>query len=625
MNGSKKPKLPAYNIHKFSMLAGPLKRRPNKPDYSVEFKNVNEGDINFYKYWSQLLAYGAMMIALALAVILFQPSNWVVVKYPVSPNYVENWAMLICLMILQVCVIVRTFSATRSTLKAKNPVPVGAPKGLKVAFCTTRSPGEPVEMAMKTLLAAQKIKYSAGSVDVWLLDETGDNELQMFCIDNKIHYFSRSGIKHWNVEPIKNSLIRRMLFSFNNENWTDGSTKKVLAKENDLHFGARTKHGNYNSWLDYLELSNIDYDILAGVDTDQVPFKNYLQRILGYFNDPDVAYAVGPQVYGNSRGNLSGLVSRWAESQASFFQSTIQRAANTSSSAMFVGTNYAIRLKTLRQIGGFKPCITEDMATGLAIHAEKNPETNLNWKSVYTPDVLAVGEGPDFWAPYFTQQWRWAAGTFDTWRTQVWKCFFKLSPRVMLHYLLILSFYPMAALTWAIAIISGSIYLLTGGSAINAPWGQFLSLYLMAAVMQLSLYFWNRRYNVSPHEAAGSYGVSGMLMTTLAAPIYLSALIGVLIGKKSKFVVTQKGADLDNTDSLSTFRIHLMWAVLEIGLLIYGISKRRYNFGLVIWSAGILLTCMLPFILSMMRLVKDRPIRLNKLTVPMKGALRHAQ
>jgi cellulose synthase/poly-beta-1,6-N-acetylglucosamine synthase-like glycosyltransferase len=602
------------------MLAGPLAKRPNNTNYKVEYKSVNDGDINFYKYWSQLLAYGAMILAIAFGLVLFKPSNWVVIKYPVSPNYIENWAMLGCLVTLQMCVIIRTFSATRATLKAKNPVPITAPKGLRVAFCTTRAPGEPIEMAMKTLLAAKKIKYSAGKVDVWLLDETGNGELQIFCIQNNIHYFSRSGIKKWNTEPVKHAYIKRILYSFN----IMYPNSQEASEANDQHFNARTKHGNFNSWMQYLKLCEIDYDILAGVDTDQVPLSNYLTRILGYFNDPNVAYAVGPQVYGNCSPGLNGLVSRWAESQASFFQSTIQRAANTSSSAMFVGTNYAIRLKALKQIGGFKPCITEDMATGLAIHAELNPETKVHWKSVYTPDVLAVGEGPDVWSSYFTQQWRWAAGTFDTWRNQVWKYLFKLPPRAMLHYLLILSFYPMAALTWIIAVTSSSIYLLTGGSAINAPLGQFISLYLMAAVMQLSLYFWNRRYNVSPHEAAGSYGVSGMILTTLAAPIYVSAFIGVLFGRRAKFVVTQKDSNLKNPDRLSTFRIHLGWAVAETVILAYGIINRRNNLGLLIWSGGILLPCLLPFTLGMVQLFRGRTISFQKVKLPLEGSVRHA-
>ena len=55
--------------------------------------------------------------------------------------------------------------------------------------------------------------------------------------------------------------------------------------------------------------------------------------------------------------------------------------------------------------------ITEDAATSIRWHASRNPATGRRWASVYTPDVLAVGEGPSTWADYFVQQNRWARGT----------------------------------------------------------------------------------------------------------------------------------------------------------------------------------------------------------------------
>ena len=84
--------------------------------------------------------------------------------------------------------------------------------------------------------------------------------------------------------------------------------------------------------------------------------------------------------------------------------------ATGSASAMFVGTNNAVRISALRAIGGLQDSITEDAATSIVWHAARNPETGARWKSVYTPDVLAVGEGPTTWRDFFTQQHRWACG-----------------------------------------------------------------------------------------------------------------------------------------------------------------------------------------------------------------------
>ena len=50
------------------------------------------------------------------------------------------------------------------------------------------------------------------------------------------------------------------------------------------------------------------------------------------------------------------------------------------------------------------------------------------WRSVYTPDVLAVGEGPSAWTDFFTQQMRWSRGTYETILKQYWKALFTLPP-----------------------------------------------------------------------------------------------------------------------------------------------------------------------------------------------------
>lgn len=538
-------------------------------------------DRRVYRYWTRVVAYGALLLTLGLAFLLFQPAHWIALQQPASNLNPFNWAMLVCLILLQLFLIIGTYSATRSTVKAKDPVPVRPPKNLRVAFATTRAPGEPVSLVKNTLEAMKQVHYKNGRVDVWLLDETMDPELWPICHKLGVYYFSRSDNPEWNT-----------------------------SNSGDPFLAAKSKHGNFNSWRKYLGMKDIRYDILAGVDTDQVPEPNFLERLLGYFRDPDVAYVVGPQVYGNYGPGLRNLVARWAESQASFFQSTIQRAGNASRSPMFVGTNYAVRMPVLDQIGGFQPCITEDMATGLAIHTRRNPTTGNRWKSVYTPDVLAVGEGPDMWGSYFTQQWRWAAGTFDTWRRVVWRVFFRLSPRVMLHYFLMLTFYPIAALTWLLGVASTMIYLLTGATAILAPWAEFVSLYLMSLVMQLSLYFWNRRFNVSPHEPQGSYGVAGMAITSITAPIYLSALVGMAIGKKVHFVVTTKGGKARRHDAPQTFRIHLLWAgLLAIGM-IFGMSLGHNHPAMLIWAVLQIGVCLTPFVLGW---AAWQPARLRKL------------
>src|SRR5918999_1725243 len=105
----------------------------------------------------------------------------------------------------------------------------------------------------------------------------------------------------------------------------------------------------------WLEAHGDDYDFFASVDTDHVPLPNYLERMLGFFRDPDVGFVIGPQVY----GNYDTAVTKAAESQQFLFHALIQRAGNRYGAPMFVGTSNAVRISALKQIGGLYDSITE--------------------------------------------------------------------------------------------------------------------------------------------------------------------------------------------------------------------------------------------------------------------------
>ena len=64
------------------------------------------------------------------------------------------------------------------------------------------------------------------------------------------------------------------------------------------------------------------------------------------------------------------------------------------------------------------------------------------------------------------------------------------------------------------------------------PASLWLVLYVDAAALQVGLYFFNRRHNVSPHEDEGSAGLSGMLISALSAPIYAASLMAAVLRLK---------------------------------------------------------------------------------------------
>ncbi|WDG31090.1 glycosyltransferase [Streptomyces sp. CA-278952] len=552
-----KQELPRYDYEHYSRLAGPLTQPPAGKPYQVRYRSLISQEP--HRVRATLLLGAAPLVSLGLFAWLMQPSHWT----DRDPNLdndlllVLDIVMLVSIGLIELFRTMNVLSNAHATLVARDPVPVIPESGTKVAFLTSFVPGkEPLAMVTKTLEAAVRIRHR-GPMHVWLLDEGDDPAVKEVCARLGVHHFSRKGVAHWNQAK--------------------GPHR------------AKTKHGNYNAWLD---AHGGDYDFFASVDTDHIPMANYLERMLGYFRDPDVGFVIGPQVY----GNYDTFVTKAAESQQFLFHALIQRAGNRYGSPMFVGTSNAVRISTLKQIGGLYDSITEDMATGFEIHRHRNPATGRKWRSVYTPDVLAVGEGPTAWTDFFTQQLRWSRGTYETIIGQFWKGFGTMPPGKLFNYTMMIIFYPMSALNWILAALSCALFLGMGASGVQIDPTIWMMLYGNASALQIGLYVWNRRHNVSPHEPEGSGGLAGMVMSALSAPIYARSLMDTVLRRKSSFVVTPKG-DSSSPDTLfGTFRIHLFFIVVFGASMISSFFLGHSHPAMITWATLALLITAAPII-----------------------------
>ncbi|QIP86336.1 glycosyltransferase [Streptomyces sp. Tu 2975] len=547
--------LPRYDYEHYSRLAGPLTQPdPNRP-YTVRYRSLLSQEP--HRIRAALLLGAAPLLSLGLFAWLMQPQHWT----DRDPNLendlllVLDIVMLVSIGLIELFRTMNVLSNAHATLVARDPVPVVPESGTRVAFLTSFVPGkEPLEMVTKTLEAAVKIRHR-GLMHVWLLDEGDDPAVKEVCARLGVHHFSRKGVARWNQEK--------------------GAHR------------AKTKHGNYNAWLD---AHGGNYDFFASVDTDHVPLPNYLERMLGYFRDPDVGFVIGPQVY----GNYDTFVTKAAESQQFLFHALIQRAGNRYGAPMFVGTSNAVRIRAIKQIGGLYDSITEDMATGFEMHRATNPATGNKWRSVYTPDVLAVGEGPTAWTDFFTQQLRWSRGTYETILKQYWKGFGTLPPGKLFNYTMMIIFYPMSALNWILAALSCALFLGMGASGVQIDPAIWMMLYGNASALQIGLYIWNRRHNVSPHEPEGSGGLAGMVMSALSAPIYARSLMDAVLRRKSSFVVTPKG-DSSSPDTLfGTFRIHLFFIAVFGGSLASSFWLGHNHPAMITWASLALLITAAP-------------------------------
>src|SRR4029450_13898854 len=109
----------------------------------------------------------------------------------------------------------------------------------------------------------------------------------------------------------------------------------------------------------------------------------------------------------------------------------------------------------------------------------------------------------------FPQQPRWACGADYTILSQFRRSFWKLSPAGKAHYVMLLAYYPSAAISWVLGGVNLAAFLLCGVGALAVTAELWLMLYVNSAVLHIGVYFWNRKHNVSPHEQAGPSGVAG--------------------------------------------------------------------------------------------------------------------
>ena len=492
-----------------------------------------------------LLGWTHVLVALALTVVVLLPGHLPLLGvHPVSDALsVLGVAVMAA---LQLTTAVRTWTITYHAGRTLDPIPMRPVPGLRVAVLTTIVPGkEPVELVMATLRAMRRIRHD-GVLDVWLLDEGDDPEVRRRCTEIGVRHFSRKNRPEWN-QP-------------------------------SGPFRARTKHGNHNSWRVDHEL---EYDVVAQMDPDHVPFPNFLERTLGYFSDPDVAFVVAPQVYGNL---TESFVARGAAELAYLFHGVIQRGGNGHDAPLLIGTNHLYRPVAFRQIGGYQDSIIEDHLTSMALYASVNPGTGRTWKGVYTPDVLAVGEGPATYSDFFSQQKRWAYG--------IWQIAREHSPAVLPRmasaqqrraFVALQSHYPTTALTWVGGVFLSALYLVGGVTATHLPLQLWSVLFAVNMGLGLAFCFGMRRFNLVEHERR-SWGLAGMALDLLTAPVYVAAAAAQLAGRPLTYVVTAKGSAATR-DTWRTFRPHLLWAGLAVAAMASGLLLGHRYPALYIWAA----------------------------------------
>src|SRR4051794_23964626 len=274
------------------------------------------------------------------------------------------------------------------------------------------------------------------------------------------------------------------------------------------------KAGNINHALD-----RTSAPYLLILDCDHVPDERFLEATLGHLADERVAFVQTPQYYANHRdGGIAAAA--WAQ-QALFF-GPIARGKDARGAMFCCGTNVVFRREALLDAGGFpEGSVTEDFELSLALHER-------GWRSVYVPEVLARGLGPEDMASYVSQQQRWARGCLGALRATMRA---RLPWPMRLQYGLS-SMYFLSGWTVLVYMTMPVVRILTGAQPLGvATADQFLAHFVP--------YFGLALYAVAL-AGGGSYTFGAFALQAASFWIHVKASVLAALGRRGRFVVTPK-------------------------------------------------------------------------------------
>ncbi|MGK5682145.1 glycosyltransferase family 2 protein [Actinoplanes sp. URMC 104] len=274
------------------------------------------------------------------------------------------------------------------------------------------------------------------------------------------------------------------------------------------------KAGNIND-----ALRRTGAPLVAVLDCDHVPGPRFLEATVGHFADDDVAFVQTPQYYANAADNATARAA-WSQ-QALFFGSIAIGKAGLA--AMFCcGTNVIFRRTALEAAGGFpENSVTEDFELSVGMHAS-------GWRSVYVPEVLVQGLGPEDAASYVSQQLRWSRGCISA-IPRVLRA--RLPLRTRLQYLLSASYF-LSGWTLVVYMLMPLLRIAFGAQPLaSASAADFLVHFAPYFVLSI----------VSVARAgAGAYTFAAFALAAANFWIGIVSTVREVLRRPARFVVTPK-------------------------------------------------------------------------------------
>jgi cellulose synthase (UDP-forming) len=193
----------------------------------------------------------------------------------------------------------------------------------------------------------------------------------------------------------------------------DGNRPQVkkLAERLGCKYIARPTHEHAKAGNINYALTKTKGEFLVVLDADMVPQPEFLDRTLGYFNDPKLALIQLPQEFYNL-DSIQHAKNQTSWHEQSLFFRVIQPGKNHSNSAFWCGSPSVVRRSAIESIGGVATeTITEDIHTTVRLHSR-------GWKTLFINEALAFGIAPQTIRAFLLQRLRWAQGTMQLYRSK---------------------------------------------------------------------------------------------------------------------------------------------------------------------------------------------------------------
>lgn len=370
----------------------------------------------------------------------------------------------------------------------------------RVAAVTLTVPGsESLEVVRRQLRALTDISFVH---DSWILvDKTHSPEIERLADRFGVRYFSRHDLERW------------------------GSAKVASWNQNGPPFQAKTKAGNVNAWLDAY---GADYTHFTQFDIDHNPEPCYLDAVLGYFEDPDVAWVQSPSVY----KNLDQWAARGSAEQELVLQGPLQMGFYGFCSTPFIiGSHCTYDMAAIKEIGGFQPTRAED-------HLDTVILASRGYRGIFLPEVIAEGDGPERFDTYLAQQFAWAYSMIQVLFHHTPRLLRRYSARQSLQFLFAQTWYTLWSLSMLVLFCVQPVSLLVDEPVSHVSLLGFLEHSIPVGVTATATWYWSRKWH-RPRKVRLSW--RGIILQVARWLIVVNALLQVLFRIKKPYMITVKG------------------------------------------------------------------------------------